>query len=64
MPLPAEWGIMTDRERAAWKAKNEPAPAPSGPASGSVEAEIDEIYARKGGYLKSPRGDTGHTDHK
>lgn len=60
---PAEWGVMTDRERAAWVDAHKPSKPEAGVTS-TIDDNIREIYARKGGYLRSPRGEDGHTDHK
>jgi hypothetical protein len=55
---PAEWGIMTDRERAAWTAKNEAPVLKAKPAynpTSSVESQIEEQRQRKGQYnVKKP----------
>lgn len=73
MPIPENWSTMTDEQKRAWAdsqtAPQGPSqkPAPQAPSStgSSVEDEIAEIYARKGGYLRSPRGDGDtHTEHR
>lgn len=65
MPVPANWATMTDAEKRAW-AEQETAPKrksaakPAAPATPSVESQVDELYSRKGGYLR-PRNQS--TDH-
>lgn len=63
MPLdpskPAEWGIMTDRERAAWeKSQAEKAPAKKG--GRSAEDIVRDMQAgERGSYTRSNQS----TDH-
>ena len=64
MPLdpskPAEWGIMTDRERAAWEKAHEAKEAAGKPKGRSAEDIVSDMArGERGSYLKSNQS----TDH-
>jgi hypothetical protein len=66
MGMPSNWSTMTDAEKRAWAdAETAPKPKATAPAAPAPTTDpIADILARKGGYLPSPRGGEGHTDHK